>query len=382
MQKKDDRREFRSPRRQEGEPRWQDGGKREFRASRRQQEYGGGIDVYQASLMKLKSWADDLVLLNKGDYTWQSRLFLLVLKDREAYPAVLAARYAEKYGQNLGGKPVSGDSVKELFDNCRMSWSGYRKRLFQQAGSSADKIYRLMHGERLKEQIIDEECNRNRSFKLLVMLALLSRCPELRKSETGKSMLQLSRESARSLMDSLLRDLLGKSRDGGQEERRPSEPYRENAALRAELEAKRSLLVQLRESFDEQLEESRLEAQADVMLQLNSDDYGRILDLLASAQKGFDTLRDNHVSIPMELRSMKTLVRKLQEFVRDCGVTPMLEPGTEIDVSTSNVENLQFEGTPLKDDWEVKKGRVVSPGWQIADRGIVISYPRVCEVEG
>ena len=157
-------------------------------------------------------------------------------------------------------------------------------------------------------------------------------------------------------------------------------PVNEAEQLRTALLRSRELVENLQEDFDNRLEVSKAEEQERFFSQLNDARYGHILDMLAVAQDGFKRLRAKGTSVPMEIRGIQTLVRRLLEFVDDFGVTPMETVGVRREVSADDLLEMQFEGSPFMNPEERKTVEVISPGWEIKDRDVVISYPRVREV--
>lgn len=51
------------------------------------------------------------------------------------------------------------------------------------------------------------------------------------------------------------------------------------------------------------------------------------------------------------------------------------------DVVAADVEFCNYDGTPFADSDEIKKVRVVSPGWIYKDKELQISRPKVKEEE-
>ena len=140
-----------------------------------------------------------------------------------------------------------------------------------------------------------------------------------------------------------------------------------------------NLITRLQDSYEEQVIEIRTEEELKIISKLNSEKYGYILDLLISAQNGFKNLRKKGI-IPFEIKSAQSLVRRLMEFVEDCAIVPMFEIGERFQVQANELDGYSYEGTPFNNATEIKQVEVISPGWRIMDKEIVISYPRVKEV--
>lgn len=151
--------------------------------------------------------------------------------------------------------------------------------------------------------------------------------------------------------------------------------------LQNDLARTRDMLRSMQDEFDERLEDSKAQEQEEFFAKLNSQEYGYILDLLQSAQRGFKKLREKRIQVPLEIRSVQTVIRRMMEFLDDYDVVPMMEVDTTLQITLSDINELQYEGTPFLNDREVKTVKVISPGWKMENRDIVISYPRVTDSE-
>ena len=68
------------------------------------------------------------------------------------------------------------------------------------------------------------------------------------------------------------------------------------------------------------------------------------------------------------------------EFVEDCGIVQILEIGERMSVQAGELDGYSYEGTPFTGPDEIKRVKVISPGWSVPEKDIVISYPRVKEI--
>ncbi len=145
------------------------------------------------------------------------------------------------------------------------------------------------------------------------------------------------------------------------------------------LERTNVMLQELQDEFDEQLETSKVNELADFFAKLNSEKYGCILDELVMVRKGVDELRKSNYELPVEISGLLIMVKKLIQFVMDCHINPIMRLNSVKEVSASDVEFCNYEGTPFKTPDEKKKVRVISPGWIYKDKELQISRPKLRE---
>ncbi|MBR4027060.1 MAG: hypothetical protein IKJ01_05820, partial [Lachnospiraceae bacterium] len=147
--------------------------------------------------------------------------------------------------------------------------------------------------------------------------------------------------------------------------------------LETTLERTNTMLSDLQDEFEEQLEESKVKELTDFFARLNSEKYGCILDELLVIRKGIDQLRKNNYELPIEINGLLIMVKKLIQFVRDSHIEPIMKVNSTHQVTASDVEFCNYEGTPFTSAEEVKTVTVVSPGWIYKDKEIQISRPKV-----
>lgn len=156
----------------------------------------------------------------------------------------------------------------------------------------------------------------------------------------------------------------------------------EKEILRLESERNRAnnLISRLQEEFDERLEESKKEEQDKLIQELNSSRYDGILDQLTTLQNGLKQLRREHIAVPMQINTLQSFVRNMLQFVEDCGITPMMDLGEELEISALETEYYEYRGEPFTNNSEKKKVVVVATGWENREKNIIISQPTVQEV--
>lgn len=156
----------------------------------------------------------------------------------------------------------------------------------------------------------------------------------------------------------------------------------EKEILRLESERNRAnnLISRLQEEFDERLTESRKEEQGKLIQELNSSRYDGILDQLTTLQNGLKQLRRERIAVPMQINTLQSFVRNMLQFVEDCGITPMMDLGEELEISALEAEYYEYRGEPFTNNSEKKKVVVVATGWENREKNIIISQPTVQEV--
>lgn len=340
--------------------------------------------AFKENMAEFKAVAREISMLQqkKADYTRRNQVIQLCIANEDASPETIARRYKEKYGKSFG-RELGAVDIRHMLAVSGLGHPVERKNFSAQAKVTAGKLERLIHGDKvsgLKNVLMDNTYDKSSLYKLLVLLFLVELVRKDTDEGTYAGLMRLDVAFAADFIDTYIARLQEKP-DGVVSGDAFAALRRENETLKADLDRKRRLLINLQQNFDARLEESRLEQTADLISRLNSDEYGHILDLLASAQNGFNALRDKGETIPKEIRSMRTLVRKLQKFVSDAGVTPITETGRKLKVKIADMDRYEFEGSPFADDKDVKRVVVISCGWQIADRDVIISYPRLSETE-
>lgn len=145
------------------------------------------------------------------------------------------------------------------------------------------------------------------------------------------------------------------------------------------LERTNTMLQDLQDEFEEQLQASKVKELADFFAKLNSEKYGCILDELLVVRRGVDQLRKDGFELPIEINGLLIMVKKLVQFVRDSHIEPIMKINSVREVTASDLEFCNYEGTPFSTPDEKKKVKVVSPGWIYKDKEVQISRPKVKE---
>lgn len=156
-----------------------------------------------------------------------------------------------------------------------------------------------------------------------------------------------------------------------------SKNQRENEQLRNALQIQANDMKNLNENFEAQVQDKIEE----FFSGLNSDRYGNILDAIISTYSGIQQLRKQKVEVPLEISDLFPLVNNLKKFVIDNEINPIARVGSVQMMTKADIEKIsgEYSGTPFVDAEEVKKVRVISPGWYYKTKDVQISRPRLKE---
>ncbi|MDR3238688.1 MAG: hypothetical protein LBT44_01180 [Clostridiales bacterium] len=148
-----------------------------------------------------------------------------------------------------------------------------------------------------------------------------------------------------------------------------------------QLHSTNEMLGELQTEFEERMRESKQEELTQFFALIHSEIYGFILDSLFSARAGLDELKKQNYTLPVEINGLSILIRRIIQFVRDAGISPILRIGDIMTVESGDIENYIYEGSPFANEKEKKRVEVASPGWTFKDRGIQFSRPQIKEVK-
>lgn len=151
-----------------------------------------------------------------------------------------------------------------------------------------------------------------------------------------------------------------------------------NENYRNSLEMVQSMFDELKESVEESAEEAKKVEISDFFGKLNSPAYGNILDNLLTVEKNLANARKAGVKMPPQFMSLTIIFKQLIRFVKDSGIEPIEEIGREFDAAYEDTALFIYDGTPYEKDGEIKKLKVLTPGWKYGD--VIISTPTVQEV--
>ncbi|MEQ8171749.1 MAG: hypothetical protein ABRQ38_22855 [Candidatus Eremiobacterota bacterium] len=124
--------------------------------------------------------------------------------------------------------------------------------------------------------------------------------------------------------------------------------------------------------------ETQQKAIIDLFKQMNSPEYGNLLDNVAQTEKQIKDLKAKGWEPSPEAENSTMTIRMYHNFLKKYGITPMADIGCELQINLSQSENYDYEGSEFKDGKEIKKVKVYAPGWTYGKD--IISRPKVREI--
>lgn len=349
-------------------------------------------EIHKAMLRKAKRGSQV-----KEDIIMENRLFSILCHNFDLGPTKCAIAMNEKYEYDL-----TGDEVIEIFRNRRMANPVERKELLQWAEEVAKYFSGAILGEkdsfekyekRRKEPSL-KNGKRHDSQDRMAAIMIYERYPEIDQFDDKNSLHLLGNTLARYFfydISDAISDVYSfptyrdsnKKIQNNQIEKKISyeQAIRRIDQLENTLERTTTMLQDLQDEFEEQLKVSKVKELAEFFARLNSEKYGCILDELLIIRKGVDELRKSNYELPMEIHGLLIMVKKLIQFVRDSHIEPIMKINSVKEVSASDVEFCNYEGSPFITSEEKKMVKVVSPGWIYKDKELQISRPKVREEE-
>ena len=176
-----------------------------------------------------------------------------------------------------------------------------------------------------------------------------------------------------------LRNICAKSKSNAKGDKKDSQQDKiellENMLNRSDI-----LLKDLQDEFDARIKQSHQDDLIEFFSRLNSEKYGCILDEVLNARNGVRQLRKKNIQLPPEIGGLFILIEKFAQFIRDSEINPIMKPGATQNMRLDEVESCDYEGSPFLNTTEVKRVKVLSPGWVYKNKDVQISRPRLKEV--
>lgn len=346
--------------------------------------------IHEAMLRKVKRGSQV-----KEEIVMESRIFSVICTDFDLGPTSVAIRMNEKYDYNM-----TGDEVIQVFRNRRMANPNERKELLEWASNVTDLFAGAISGkrdlfekfEKARKEPALKNGKKHDSQERMAAIMIYEKYPEIDMFDDAKSLYLLGNTLARyffyDISDAICEVYGFPQYRDNKKKQQSKEPEKklsyEQALRRVEqlentLERTNTMLQDLQDEFEEQLEASKVKELADFFAKLNSEKYGCILDELLVVRKGVDELRKSNYELPIEINGLLIMVKKLIQFVRDSHIEPVMKINSIREVIASDVEFCNYEGTPFTTPDEKKVVKVVSPGWVYKDKELQISRPKVKE---
>ncbi len=324
----------------------------------------------------------------RSSFLDENRFLLISIEHPTSSDNELGEIFIQKYGVYRGSGKLSAFTVGELLRKYGLSALRKRESYIPMIRKHTDFILRALEGDESAINSLKKEGLYNSQLKRLVLLVVIIQLANNISAEFYNSIMRLNKTFAEECFNAIYSTITKADKSSNAtlnksvSQKAKSEQSEESEKLRTSLERTKLLLKNLQENFETQLEESKTEEQEKLLSLLNSEKYGYILDLLFSTKKGFSQMRQKKIPVPMELKNVQTLTRRLSEFFEDFGIEPIRELNEELIITSNDTEKYQYEGSPFKNSGETKLVEIVSPGWQIADRDIILSNPKVREMTG
>lgn len=337
-------------------------------------------------LKEIETIAAEVSGKQRNAFTEENIVLSVYGRDAGMQPNICAALCRDEYGCE-----ISGGGVVRIFSKSRLGDTGERERLFANARAWANEITKYICGASSDADGIEKCLHALEShphFGRITLLYIFNNLEQLKNSKSKDLIMRLNRDFAYECLELILifiksECIFSAGENKNIQKTRSIEEYeREIYRLDANLRRVNDTLIRLQDEFEERLEESRAEEREKFITLLNSAQYGYILDLLTAAQLGFKQLRTKKIDVPFEINATPALIRKLLQFVEDCGITPIMEYGIRKEVKLSDIDGCNYEGSHFESEDEIKEVTVTSPGWEIKEKGTVISNPILKETEG
>jgi len=152
----------------------------------------------------------------------------------------------------------------------------------------------------------------------------------------------------------------------------------ENEDLMSAYEMTQQELDELRQKSNTLEIESEKKAVINIFKQMNSVEYGNLLDNVALSEKQIRELKAKGWEPPPEAENVSMTVRMFYKFLKKYGISPMAEIDSKLQINLNQSELYDYEGSEFKDGKEMKNVRVCAPGWTYQKN--IISSPKVREI--
>ncbi|MGN0607311.1 MAG: hypothetical protein ACI4JM_12390 [Oscillospiraceae bacterium] len=267
-----------------------------------------------------------------------------------------------------------------------------RKEFFEKINALAETIVNIMHDcenpeniEKLdnikfKDYVIEKA--KGQYIHKIIIIAVFNAEPELRDSECFRLLLNTF---GKTYCIHLIASLMQKIRQLSQLDiSQPQKKLTENEKIEALMEENdrvNQMLAELNDEFAERLEKIKRQELTEFFSMLNSEKYNFIIDEMFLLRKGFNALRKKNYELPPEIMGIAVAMNNFMQLIKDVGIAPMIMPETVMEVTMEHIDDYQYQGTPFTDIHQKKKVLVVSPGWIWKEKDLIISRPKVREIE-
>ena len=321
------------------------------------------------------------------DYIRENRIIKIFCEDKTRGPRQCAAAMNARYKTDLDNE----DIIRVLKSN-RLSYQDKRAELLNWAEEMVETFAKAL--ETQKQKAFDEFMTvRNRAIRTndyerykiqerIASLMLYVKHPELDSGTDAEALEKFGNVYMKHFIydaSDFLRNICSKPKTNSKGDKRDPQAEKieslENMLNRSDM-----LLKDLQDEFDTRIKQSHQDDLVEFFSRLNSEKYGCILDEVLNARNGVRKLRKENVQLHPEIGGLFILIERFAQFIRDSEINPILKPGAVKEVRLEEVESCDYDGSPFLNTTEIKKVRVLSPGWVYKNKDVQISRPRLKEV--
>ena len=321
------------------------------------------------------------------DYVLENRIIKFFCEDKTTGPRQCAAAMNARYKTNMDNEDV----IRILKAN-RLTHQAKRAELLNWADDMIETFARALETQNQKD--FDEfitirnriiRTNDNEHYKIQERIASLMfyvKLPELDSGNDAATLETFGNVYMKHFIydaSDFLRNICLRPKTSAKDDKKDSQTEKiellENMLNRSDM-----LLKDLQDDFDARIKQSHQDDLVEFFSRLNSERYGCILDEILNARNGIRQLRKEKVQLPPEIGGLFILIERFTQFIRDSEINPILKPGAVRDMRLDEVESCDYEGSPFLNNKEIKKVKVLSPGWVYKNKDVQISRPRLKEV--
>lgn len=340
-------------------------------------------NLHKAIERKIKN----LSATSYDEYILENRIIKLFCEDKALTPRQCAEEMNARYDTNFGNE----DIIRILKAN-RLSYQVKRGELMGWAEETIETFVKALESRKQKDfedymalrnktiQTRDDE--RYKIQERIACLMLYAKHPELDTGTDAETLEKFGNVYMKHFLydaSDFLKNICGKTKNNSKGEKKDPQQDRiellENMLSRSDM-----LLKDLQDDFDARIKQSHQDDLVEFFSRLNSEKYGCILDEVLNARNGIRQLRKDKVQLPPEIGGLFILIERLAQFIRDSEINPIMKPGVIQNMRLDEVESCDYEGTPFLNTTEVKRVKILSPGWVYKNKDVQIARPRLKEV--
>ena len=323
------------------------------------------------------------------EYILENRVIKIFCEDKTLTPRLCADEMNARYKTDL-----YNEDIIKILKATRLSHQQKRAELIDWATEMVAAFAQALASRKQKDYddfvalrgkvIHTRDSERYKIQERIACLMLYVKHPELDTGTDADSLEKFGNIYMKHFLydaSDFLKNICGKKQGGAKGDKKDPQQDKiellENMLNRSDM-----LLKDLQDDFDARIKQSHQDDLVEFFSRLNSEKYGCILDAVLSARNGVRQLRKEKVQLQPEIGGLFILIERLAQFIRDSEINPIMKPGSVKDVRLDEVESCDYEGSPFLNTTEVKRVKVLSPGWVYKNKDVQISRPRLKEVVG